>query len=551
MVLTVQAWPRAAAVSAEAETVAFRMGPPRDRMVLAVGLIAAVLSTASTYYYFRHHLILGYQDSFSHLEISRRVVAGLSPGIAQLGGIWLPVPQLLQDLFSWNDALYRTGLAGSAVSMACYVASTVLLYRLIRVYSGERKWPAVAGAMVFATNVNMLYQQSTSMDELPFYAFTIAVIYYLVKWGETKNPTNLLAASIASMLAMLCRYEGWFLAAIYVICVMVMALRSGYSWRDTRGLALASAIFGLLIPAGGWLLYNYMIFRNPLNFAYGPDSSAAQMAARHITINIGNWPLTLKGYGFAVCSDLGLAVIMLGVLGLVVFLAAERFSARSVPALGLLTIVPFFLWTLEAGKEPLSMPQQSGLLNYRFGLVVVIPAAILIGYLTTRLPGPVVFPAALASILVLAAISGQSFGRHQVVLATEAAQDLSAQQAQIQAGNFLVQHTTGLILIDIVQNERVGFDVVDRTIYDGTSEAGTNQWAAALSNPQAYGIRVIVMRLPNPAEPVDVVYFTLHDPSRLRSYRLIYHSPSYLIYGLSARLDQAAGTQRVHSSAPR
>ena len=70
--------------------------------------------------------------------------------------------------------------------------------------------------------------------------------------GETRNPTDLLAASIASMLAVLCRYEGWFLAAVYVICVMAMALRSGYSWRDTRGLALASAIFGLLIPTGGW-----------------------------------------------------------------------------------------------------------------------------------------------------------------------------------------------------------------------------------------------------------------------------------------------------------
>ena len=81
-------------------------------------------------------------------------------------------------------------------------------------------------------------------------------------------------------------------------------------------------------------------------------------------------------------------------------------------------------------------------------------------------------------------MSGQSFGRHQVVLATEAAQDLSAQQAQIQAGTFLVQHTTGLILLDIVQNERVGFDVVDRTIYDGTREAGTNRWAAVLSNPR-------------------------------------------------------------------
>jgi hypothetical protein len=199
---------------------------------------------------------------------------------------------------------------------------------------------------------------------------------------------------------------------------MAMALRLGYSWRDTRGLALASATFGLLIPIGGWLLYDYVIFNNPLNFLDGPDSSAAQMAERHIDINIGNWPLTLRGYGYAVRSDLGLAVIMVAALGLVIFLAAERFSARSVPVLGLLTIVPFFLWTLEAGKEPLNMPQQSGLTNYRFCLVVAIPAAILIGYLTTRLPGRVVLPAALASIPALAALSGQSFGRHQVVLAT-------------------------------------------------------------------------------------------------------------------------------------
>jgi hypothetical protein len=533
MALTVQTRPRATAASAQTETSAIGTGPTRDRVALAVGVIATVLSAMSTYYYFRHHLILGYQDSFAHLEISRRVVTGLSPGIAQLGGIWLPVPHLLQALFSWNDGLYRTGLAGSAVSMACYVASTVLLYRLIRVYSGERKWPAVTGAMVFATNVNVLYQQSTPMDELPFYLFTIAAVYYLVRWGETKDPANLLTGSIASMLAVLCRYEGWFLAGIYVICVIVMALRLGYSWRDTRGLALSSAIFGLLVPMSGWLLYNYMIFDSPLYFVYGPTSSTAQMAERHTDISIGNWPLTVKGYGYAVLSDLGLAVIAIAVLGLVVFLAAERLSARSVPVLGLLFIVPFYFWTLEAGIEPLSMPQQSGLLNYRFGLVVVIPAAILIGYLATRLSGSAVLPAGLASILALAVMSGQSFGRHQVVLATEAAQDLAAQQSQIQAGDFLMQHTTGLILLDILQNERVSFDVVDRTIYEGTREGGTNRWAAVLGNPQAFGVRVIVMRLPSPAEPVDAVYFALHDSPRLRPYRLILRSPSYVIYALA------------------
>ena len=86
----------------------------RDRTPLLVGLIAAGVSIASTYYYLRHQLVLGYQDSFSHLELSRRLVAGLSPGIAQLGGVWLPVPQVLESLFSWNYTLYRLGLAGAA-----------------------------------------------------------------------------------------------------------------------------------------------------------------------------------------------------------------------------------------------------------------------------------------------------------------------------------------------------------------------------------------------------------------------------------------------------
>jgi len=531
MVLTVQMSGRVPA-HAEAETTVIRLGRTRDRTPLLVGLIAAGVSIASTYYYLRHQLVLGYQDSFSHLEISRRVVSGLSPGIAQLGGVWLPVPQLLQGLFSWNYTLYRTGLAGAAVSMASYVAATVLVYRLIGLFSGDRRWPAVAGVVVFATNVNVLYQQSTSMDELPFYAFTIAAVYYLVKWGETRRSTKLLAASVCSMLATLCRYEGWFLAGVYVICVIAMGWRLGYSWRDVRGLALIAATFGLLIPAGGWLGYNYLIFNNPLNFENGSYSSVAQMAQRHTDINVGDWLLTLKGYGYAVGSDLGLAVLALAGVGLIVFLIAERFSAKSLPVLGLLTIIPFFLYSLEAGYEPISLPQQGSLLNYRFGLVVAIPAAILIGYLVSKFPDKAVIPAALTAILALATLSGVSFERHQVVLATEAAQDLHAQRGQIDAGNFLMRHTTGLILLDIVENERVGFDVVSRTVYDGTKESGRNQWAAVLRNPAVFGIRVIVMRRPSASEPADAAYLALHHATSLRRYRLVYHDPSYLIYSL-------------------
>jgi hypothetical protein len=534
MGLTVQAPPRTSGYT-EAEAPAMQRRSSRDRTAITVGLIAAVLSVASTYYYFRHHLILGYQDSFSHLEISRRVVTGLSPGIAQLGGVWLPVPQLLQDLFSWSGELYRTGLAGSAVAMPCYVASTVLIYRIIRLYSGRHKAPAVVGAMVFATNVNVLYQQSTPMDELPFYVFTIAAVYYLVKWGEAGNPADLLISSVSCMLAVLCRYEGWFLAGAYTICVVVMARRLKYSWRDVRGLALINAVFGLTIPAAGWLLYNYVIFGTPLYFENGPTSSAAQMAQRHTDLNVGSWPLTVKAYGYAVGSDLGLAVIGVAALALIVFLIAERFSARSMPVIALVTIIPFFLVSLELGAEPISLPEQVGLLNYRFGLVVIIPAAILIGFLVGKLPAAAIRPGAFVGVVAAVAISGPAFARHQVVLATEAAQDIAAQRYQISAGEFLVQHTTGLILMNNVQNERVAFDVVDRTIYDGTRESGRNQWSTVLRDPLAFGIRVIVMRLPANGKPPDVVYATFHDSRLLTPFRLAYQNPAYLIYNLPTK----------------
>jgi hypothetical protein len=511
--------------------VASRRDRPRDLALWLTGLAAAVLSVASTWYYFLHQLILAYQDSFSHLEISRRVVSGLSPGIAQLGGVWLPVPQLLEDLFSWNYTLYRTGLAASFVSMASYLAITVLLYRLILLLAGDRRWPAAAGALAFAVNANVLYQQTTAMDELPFYAFVVGCVYYLVRWGQRQKPTDLLAASISSMLAMLCRYEGWFLGGVFVVCVLLMAWRLGYSRRDVRGLALIFVTFGVVLSLAGWIFYNYLIFDNPLNFENGPDSSAAQMAQRHSSLVVGNWPLSLKGYGYSVTADLGIVMVVLAVIGLVVFLRAERFSARSLPVLGLLTIIPFFVYSLKKGAEPISVPQYDGfLLNYRFGLIVVLPAAILVGYLLSRLPARAVLPAAVATIVGLTALSAVSFARHQVVLATEAAQDLYTQRDQVQAGDFLVQHTSGLILLDIVQNERVDFDAVDRTVYDGTKESGHNQWNAVLDNPEAFGIRVIVMRLPSPAEPVDVVYAALYKSPLLRPYHLVYHSSTYLIY---------------------
>lgn len=503
----------------------------RDWVAVMLGLGATALSIAATSYYLKQHLILGFQDSSSHLEISRRVVAGLSPGVAQLGGVWLPVPQLLQALFSWNFSLYRTGLAGALVSMISYVAVTVFLYRIILLYADGRRPAAVTGALVFALNVNVLYQQSTPMDELPFFAFTAAAIYYLAKWGETRSATNLLTGSTAAMLAALCRYEGWFLAVVYLGCTVAMARKLGYSWPDVRGLAVVPVFIAIVLPIGGWLIYRLLVFGNALDFTGDSTVGTVQRVTAHTTASVGSWPLALKAYSIAIGSDIGLGVIVLGVLGFAVFHDRERMSARSLPVLGLLAIVPFFVVTLKVGAEPMSLPQEGGsLLNYRFGLIVLIPVAILSGYLVSMAVGRIVLPVA---AVVIVAIIGSSFlavQHHHVVLAVEASQETVEQHAQVMAGRFLTNRTSGLILMDITLNQVADFDVIDRTIYDGSKEDRRNQWTAVLVNPEAYNIRVVAMRRADPAGRPDMVYQALHDSPRLNAFRLVYSNSAYLIY---------------------
>src|SRR4051812_47166267 len=79
-----------------------------QRAVLVLSIIASVLAT---WYSYAHGIIVAYGDAESHLNIAKRVVDSLTPGFAQLGGIWLPLPHILLLPFVKFDFLWRTGLA--------------------------------------------------------------------------------------------------------------------------------------------------------------------------------------------------------------------------------------------------------------------------------------------------------------------------------------------------------------------------------------------------------------------------------------------------------
>jgi hypothetical protein len=189
------------------------------------------------------------------------------------------------------------------------------------------------------------------------------------------------------------------------------------------------------------------------------------MAKRNTDVEIGSWSRTLRAYGGVLVSDHGILILAAAALGLVVLVMVDRFSARSMPILALTSVIPFFILTIERGQEPIGIPPVNPyLLNLRFGLVAALPAALLIGYLFTRLPKRFAVAASLVAIISATAISANAFAHNRLATVQEAAEDFNAQSMQAKTGDFLTAHTTGPVLINLVGNERVAFPILDRVI---------------------------------------------------------------------------------------
>jgi len=114
-----------------------------------------------------NNLVTTYNDSMSHLNISRMVIDNREPGFSQLGGVWLPLTHILPIIFIWNDWAWHSGFAGSLFSMASYVLAVWSIYKMIYILTAK-KMGALIGSLALALNLNMLYLQTTPMTE-PIY----------------------------------------------------------------------------------------------------------------------------------------------------------------------------------------------------------------------------------------------------------------------------------------------------------------------------------------------------------------------------------------------
>jgi hypothetical protein len=227
---------------------------PERRLVLAVTAGALVAGAVVAAYYSSQGLALSHYDAKAHLVVARRVFDSLTPGWKQVGAVWLPLPHLLNLLPVQIDALYRTGLSGIAISVACYALAAGMLALLVSRITAS--WAgAVTAAVVFASDPNVLYLQSTPMTEPLLFALLVGSCVAMAVWvtpeGEraagalTAQGSQLTATGNPGLplsLACLTRYEAWPVTAALLVLALVVLARRGVAWREAaRSVARVAA----------------------------------------------------------------------------------------------------------------------------------------------------------------------------------------------------------------------------------------------------------------------------------------------------------------------
>jgi uncharacterized membrane protein len=382
----------------------------RRPLPIGVPIISLLLGLGFALYSVTHGWATVYNDSQSHLDIARRVTDGLTPGLAQLGSIWLPLPQLLMAPLAAIDALWHSGIAGSIVSGLAFVYSAIRIFSLAEELTGKRA-AAWCAFIVYVTNLNLLYLQTTALDETVMLACLVGAAYHLIRWTRTRGMGELALAGVATFLGTLTRYDGW---AVFMAAVVVIAVWS--KLHDRRGNSVqANSLFFFFIGGYGiamWFLYNLMIFHDPLYFLHSTYSAEAQ---QQIQLQTGNLPT--KGHittsaatlGWAIADVTSLAVIGAAALGLLMMVFRRgKALHRNLAVLAILSApVVLNVLTLFVGQTTIRTPQlpPHQMFNLRYGLEALPLIAICAGSVAAYLRGalaPVPLIAAGAAVLLMA-----------------------------------------------------------------------------------------------------------------------------------------------------
>lgn len=393
----------------------------RDAWLLAI--IATCISVVALIYYYRHDAILLYGDAVAHINVARRVFDSRRPGPSQLGTVWLPVPHILMLPFIVSRWAWQTGLGGSIPSMIGYVAGVLGIFRLlwrgfasIGATTGRARLAAWFGAVVFGTNPNLIYMQTTAMGESLYLAFFIWAAVFLSEFVQQLRYEDWQGArkslrwcGVMLFCAMLSRYDGWFAAACFGGAALLALLftrahgQRGTLWRPEVKEGIVSFALLIALAPAFWLIWNQAYFGNALEWMNGPYSARAIMQRsmrRGDPPHPGYHDVETAAIYYAKCAKLNLAgsnlewggarfgcpkrvesawPVLAGLATLLLLLLARGLW----PLLMLWVPLLFYALSISYGGVPIFMPVwwPYSYYNVRYGLYMLPAAAVFLALL--------------------------------------------------------------------------------------------------------------------------------------------------------------------------
>jgi hypothetical protein len=390
-----------------------KSAPPPDRSSARVAGIAFLVSLFSFLHYLQRSDLLLYGDAVAHINIARRVFDSQTPGLLELGTVWLPLPHLLMIPFIYSNAIWQNGSGGSIPSMIAYVFGVVGIFRLVRssLAAGARTKSAAdvgaaAAAFVYGANPNLIYMQSTAMTESLYLALFVWAVVYFAEFmrelkviapqkddrGQTRPMRTrsvrkaLFRCAWCLMAAELTRYDGWFLATVMGTTIVIIALRR---WEN-RALRRAAIKFLLIIAIAPalWFAYNWLVYGSALDFATGPYSAKA-IEQRVSAPNPALHNAGVAAVYFLKSAQLNMVAgnwgrFWLAAAGVALALAAWKLRAQLPPLLLLWAPLVFYAFSIAYGSVPLHVYTwwPFATFNQRYGLQLLPMFAVSIGVLT-------------------------------------------------------------------------------------------------------------------------------------------------------------------------
>ncbi len=364
--------------------------------------LAIFVAVFSFLFYQRRGDVLLYGDAVAHINIARRVFDSKTPGLLQLGTVWLPLPHLLILPFIVPARMWQSGAGGSIPSMAGYVLGVLGIFRLVRTalsrgseIEGAASVEAWAAAILYGANPNLIYMQATAMGESLYLALFIWAVAYFAEFarGGAKANPSLTKCGLCLAAACWTRYDGWFLAVTLVVGALALGWQISNQGRGEDrtpklllpSLRMALVKFVVLAVAAPvlWLTYNAVVYRNPLEFANGPYSAKA-IEQKSGTVNPAKGNLAAAASYFLKAVELNLGEAdWQGRLWIVLALTGSLlagFSDRGRVALLLWTPLPFYALSVAYGSVPIFVPTWWPFSHYnvRYGLQLLPAFAVFV-----------------------------------------------------------------------------------------------------------------------------------------------------------------------------